>query len=193
MKPAKRTKSIHTGHEKMGELIHGKTGSNQYLAYRIRHALNPIEIFVNHAKTGISTYSEEEFEWVIELLAKVYWDYDLDFFDDQKDGLKKLSSSDPSTSLDPRFFFVQVYSFLCRDKGTLPTRIETIDLAKRMWAITRLTQRIPDLPLPGYKPAFERKIRIEISGLPEQKWSRHREALGLEFSKAKRGRKPKRK
>ncbi len=169
------------------DLTQGKIGSNQYLAYRIRSALNPIEIF------GISTYSAKERQWAIEQFAKAYNDYDLGFIRDQLDGLKKLGLSDPTTSRDPRFFLSRAYNFLRRTSGTLPFQNDTISLAKRIWAIVRLTQRLPGPPLPDYKPDLERKIQLEIDRLPEQKWSRHCKALGLEFSKAKRGPKPKRK
>jgi hypothetical protein len=167
------------------ELIQGKIGSPQYLAYQIRSALNPTEIF------GISTYSAEEREWAIEQLAKAYKDYDLAFLRNQLDGLEKLSLSDPATSRDPRFFFVRAYNFLHRTKGTLPFRTETISLTKRIWAIARLTQSIPKLPFPPYKPDFERMIRLEIDLLPEQKWYRIYKPFGFKFSKAKTGPKPK--
>ncbi len=169
------------------ELTSGKIGSNQYLTYRIRSALCPVEIF------GLSTYSEEEFQWAIKQITQAYEDYDLRFFRNQLEGLKKLSLSDPTISRDPRLFLSRAYDFLWRTSGILPFQNDTISIAKRIWAIVRLTQRLPGLPLPDYKPDFERKIQLEIDRLPEQKWSRHCKALGLEFSKAKRGPKPKRK
>ena len=170
------------------ELTQGEIGSNQYLAYRIRSALNPTEIF------GISTYSEEQFQEAIGVLAKAYRDYDLKFFRDQADGLKKLHQSDPVTSLDPRFFFLRAYSFLYRTKNpvkkrkkekTLPTWPETILLAKRIWVVKRILQSIPDLPLPRYEPDLEEKIRREIDLLVEQNWFRIARPYGLKFSKAK--------
>ena len=167
------------------DLTHGKIGSNQYFAYRIRSALNPIEIF------GISTYSAKERQWAIEQLATAYDDYDLGFIRDQLDGLKKLSLSNPATSRDPHFFLSRAYNFLRRTSGTLPFREDTIRLTKRIWALARLTQSQPKLPLRNYEPEFERKIRLEIDLLPEQKWSRHCKAFGFEFSPAKRGPKPK--
>jgi len=167
------------------DLTQGKIGSNQYLAYKIRSALCPIEVF------GLSTYSEEEFRWAIKQITQAYEDYDLRFFRDQLDGLEKLRVSNPSASRDPRFFFFRAYNFLRRTSKILPFRNDTISLAMRIWAITRLTQSLPGLPLPDYEPGFERKIRLEIDRLPEQRWSRHCKALGFEFSKAKRGPKPK--
>jgi hypothetical protein len=168
------------------ELIHGEIGSNQYLAYRIRSALNPIEIF------GISTYSAEEIQWATEQFAKAYNDYDLGFLRDQLDGLRKLSLSDPTTSRDPRFFFVQAYMFLYRTKKkSLPTLTETIELTKRIWAITRKKHTIPELPLPRYDRGFEQLIRREIDLLPRQKWERIHRPFGFKFSKAKPGPKPK--
>jgi hypothetical protein len=171
---------------KPGELFHGQAGSHQHLAYRIRNALNPIKIF------GLFwTASEEEKQWAIDLLAKAYNDCNFNFIRGQSDGLKKLSLSKPDTSRDPRFFLFLAYKFLRRTKGILPFRNDTIQLTKRIWAITRLTQSLPELPLPDYKPTFQRKIKIEIDRLTEQKWSSHSKALGLEFSPAKRGPKPK--
>src|SRR5258707_8397004 len=104
------------------DLTHGKIGSNQYLAYRIRSALNPIEIF------GISTYSAKERQWAIEQLATAYLDYDLGFIRDQLDGLKKLSLSNPATSRDPHFFLSRAYNFLRRTSGPLPFRKYIIGL-----------------------------------------------------------------
>lgn len=183
MKPAKRTKNVHTDRGKWDELIHGIIGSNQYLAYRIRHALNPIEIF------GVSTYSEEEFQWAIELLAKAYADYDLEFLQAQADGLKKLKEFNPTVSPNnPTWFLYRAYNFLRRrNEGKPPFRIQTIELTERLWVITRLTQNIPELPLPNYDEAFERKIQMGVDSLPTQKWSRQIKKLGLVFTPAKRG------
>jgi hypothetical protein len=170
---------------KLEELTVGKIGSNQYLAFRIRFALNPIKIW------GMSAPSEKERQWAIDLLAKAWENYDFDFIRGQLDGLEKLRLSDSARSRDPRFFLSRAYNFLQRTKGVLPFRLETISLAKRLWATANLTRHLPDLPLPEYEPAIERKISREMNKLPRQKWSRHFHALGLEFSPAKRGRKPK--
>ena len=170
---------------KLEELTVGKIGSNQYLAYQIRSALNPIKIW------GMSVPSEKEKQWAIDLLAKAWENYDFDFIRGQADGLEKLSLNDSAHSRDPRFFFFHAYNFLQRTKAILPFRNETILLAKRIWAIARLTGRIPDLPLPDYKPDLERKIRIEINNLPQRKWYSDCKTLGLEFRRAKPGPKSK--
>lgn len=163
-----------------------KDDSHEHLAYRIRAALNPVTLF-----DVVSTYRESEHQWAVKQLARAYNDYDLEFFRDQREGLKRLKINNPTTSRDPRFFLSRAYNFLRRSSGIPPFRSDTFRLAERMWAIARLRQRIPELPLPAYKPSFEREIRSEIEHLPTQKWSRHSEALGLEFSPAKRGPKPK--
>jgi hypothetical protein len=158
---------------------------DELLAYQIRSALCPIEIY------GVSTYSEEEFRWAIKQITQAYKDYDLRFFLDQLAELKELSLYNRSALRHPSFFLSRAYKFLRRTSESLPLRNNTITLTKRIWAIARLTQRLPGLPLPDYEPDFERKIRREIDLLPEQKWSRHCKASGLKFSKAKRGPKPK--
>jgi hypothetical protein len=165
------------------ELTSGKTGSAQNLAYRIRNGLCPQTVF------GIDLRSEEERQWATKQIAQAANDYDADFFRKLANGIKELKANIPSEKKDPKYFLLRAHSFLKREKKNLPFRNEVIDLARRMWAIARLNGHIPNLPLKDY--GSEREILIAIGHLPEQKWSRHFEALGLKFSKAKRGPKPK--
>jgi hypothetical protein len=165
------------------ELTSGKTGSAQNLAYRIRNGLCPITVF------GICLGSEEERQLAIEQITQAANDYDASFFRKLADGLKQLkASSKPSVKKDPKYFLLRAYGFLKREKKRLPCRREAFGLAERMWAIVRVTSRLPTLPLPYFPPAQERKIRIEIDSLPPQNWNRAGKTLGLKFSLAQRGR-----
>jgi hypothetical protein len=164
------------------ELTSGKAGSAQNLAYRIRNGLCPITVF------GIELGSEEERQRTIEQITQAANDYDGEFFRKLADGLKELKASNPSVEKDPKYFLLRVHRFLKREQKRLPCRRETFDLAARMWAIVRVTGRLPTLPLPDFPPAQERKIRIEIDLLPPQNWNRAGKTLGLKFSSAKRGR-----
>ena len=168
------------------ELTRGKAGSAQNLAYRIRNGLCPMTVF------EIFLGSEKERQWAIEQITKAADDYDASFFRKLADGLKELKASNPSVKKDPEYFLLRAYEFLKQEKKRWPFRKEAFDLAERMWAIVRVTGRLPTLPLPDFPPAMERKIRIEIDSLPAQNWYRAGKTLGMKFSPAQRGRPPKR-
>ena len=169
------------------ELSLGKVGSAQYLAYEIRFALNPPQLF------GTTFHAEPKLvDEIIARIAKAYEEYDFEFLLSQADGLKKLRDFDPIVSPNnPTWFLYRAYNFLlCHNDGKPPFRTETIELTERIWAITRMTQHVPELPLPAYDADSERKIQMGVDSLPVQKWPRQTKKLGLVFTPAKRGPKP---
>ena len=169
------------------ELSLGKVGGAQYLAYEIRFALNPPQLF------GTTFHAEPKLvNEIIARIAKAYEEYDFEFLLSQADGLKKLRDFDPIVSPNnPTWFLYCAYNFLCRQNdGKPPFRRETIVLTERIWAITRMTQHVPELPLPPYDADSERKIQMGVDSLPVQKWPRQTKKLGLVFTPAKRGPKP---
>jgi hypothetical protein len=166
------------------ELSLEKADNVQYLAYQIRYALNPPQLF------GVTFHADPKLvEQIIARIAKAYKEYDFEFLLYQADGLKKLKDFNPIVSPNnPTWFLYRAYNFLRhRNDGKPPFRTQTIELTKRLWAITRMTQLIPELPLPAYDEDFEHKILLGIADLPVQKWSRPIRKLGLVFTPAKRG------
>ena len=169
------------------ELSFGKVGSGQYLAYEIRSALNPPQLF------GITFHTDPKLvDEIIKRIAKAYLEYDFEFLKAQADGLKKLKDFNPTVSPNnPTWFLYCAYNFLRRQNdGKPPFRTQTIELTERIWAITRMTQHVPELPLPAYDADSERKILMGVDSLPVQKWPRQTKKLGLVFTPAKRGPKP---
>jgi hypothetical protein len=168
----------------MIEKTRGRAGSNQHLAYEIQSALNPVLIF------GFLTPSEEDRQSAIARQAEAFTDYDMAFLRNLVDGLEALKENNLFAARDPQFSLYRAYDFISRKSAAFPRKNEVIELTLRVWAIARLSGRLPVLPLPNYSPESEKKIQREIESLPQQKWSRHFEALRLSFRPAKRGPKP---
>ena len=101
------------------------------------------------------------------------------YFRDLADGLDALKENAPSSSLHPKLFLAHSYIY-CSERGTrLPSKSEVVTMAKRFWAVARLTSCSTARPDIQYDQKFEQKIAAEIKRLPEQKWYRHFECLGL--------------
>lgn len=166
----------------MIEKVCGSPGSDQHLVYQLRLALNPFAVF------GVPVKSEEERQWAIKLLSKAFDDLDKDFFPRLASGVEALRANDPNQSREVKYFLFRAYDYLRRNAAREPAHADVVKLTKRVWAIALLTGRIPDLPLPRYKPEFEAKISDKIDRLPKQKWSRHTKAMGLQLRHAKAGR-----
>jgi hypothetical protein len=161
------------------ELINGKPGSSQFLAYQIKAAFRPLAYLRQSLK--------EDEEWANNLFKAAVWNSDAQFFYDLADGLLMLTSAERSTALA----FVRAYAFLQETNGRLPYRQEVIELTDWIRAAAQKTGKVPYLPLPNYPQALKEEIRREISVLPKQNWSRISKAHKLKFADARRGPKPK--
>ena len=101
------------------------------------------------------------------------------YFRKLADGLDALKENAPSSSLDARLFLAYGYIHSSEEGTRLPSKSEVITMAKRLWAVARLTGCSTARADIQYDQKFEQKIAAEIKRLPEQKWYRHFECLGL--------------
>jgi hypothetical protein len=160
---------------------YGKPGSEQNFAHAVGSALLG-SVLLRHVH---GAYDEQQ--------QQIYRDYEVCFkdmlsaiavrnsayFRRLADGLDALKANAPSSSLDPRLYLAHAYVHCCEKGRRLSTKSEVIAMAKRLWAVARLTACSTVRPEIQYDQEFEQKISAEIERLPEQKWYRHFKCLGL--------------
>jgi hypothetical protein len=101
-----------------------------------------------------------------------------------------LRENDPLVPNDPKYMLRMGYNFACRNGTHSPAMNEAVAMAKRYWAMLRLTGCPTVVPTIECEPEFEQQIAHELARLPNQKWSRHSKAIGLELPRGKPGPKP---
>jgi hypothetical protein len=160
----------------------GEPGSKQNLAHMFGSALVG-GLVLKRAPDAHNEQQREQMQrdyesWTKILLCAI-GERNSAFFRDLADGLDALKENALSFSSEPRRFLADGYMH-CSEKGTrVPTKSEVIAMAKRLWAVARLTHCATARPDIQYDQKSEEKIAAEIKRLPDQKWCRHFKSLGL--------------
>jgi hypothetical protein len=160
---------------------YGKPGSEQNFAHAVGSALLG-SVLLRHVQGAYDEQQQQiyrDYEACFRDMLLALAERDSAYFRRLADGLDALEENAPSSSLDPRCFLARAYIH-CSEKGRrVPTNSEVITMAKRLWAVARLTACSMVRPEIQYDQEFEQKISAEIERLPEQKWYRHFKCFGL--------------
>jgi len=169
----------------------GKPGSAARLASDLR------ETFAEAATLSRPGMSEGnisrirlDFKNAISQIAKAFKEHDSSFFRRLADGLDQLpNNNNPEKNHSPISCLFAAYSHCCLDS---PTTGKVIEVAKRIWALRRVTGNLDIDPGHVGDTTFERKVAREIRQLPAQRWTDHLRELGLDdLPTSKPGPKPK--
>jgi hypothetical protein len=168
--------------EWLREYHYGKPGSEQNFAHVVGSALLGFVILKRVPDSCDERQREQmhrDYEACFNEMLCAFAERNSAYFRKLADGLDALKEHAPSSSLDATHFLAGAY-IRCSERGSrLPTKSEVITMAKRLWAVARLTGCSTVRADIQYDQKFEGKIAAENKRLPAQKWSRHFKCLGL--------------